>query len=67
MRARKWFKDLDRREFLEFQWRCALSLAVQGSRKLAGERSASKPLRGIFPIAQTPFTSDRCVQRAEAK
>lgn len=56
MRSGKVLKDHDRREFLEFLWRCALSSAVQGSRMLAGERSASKPLRGIFPIAQTPFT-----------
>ena len=53
---RKSFKGLDRREFLDFLSRCALSLAVPGNKMLAGERSASKPLCGILPIAQTPFT-----------
>ena len=27
------------------------------SRSMAAEKAASKPLRGIFPIAQTPFTT----------
>ncbi len=46
----------NRREFL-----CLLGAATAGSalsnRALAARDAASKPLRGIFPIAQTPFTA----------
>src|SRR5207245_2707989 len=34
----------------------ALGLAVYGRKVPASEGVRSKPLRGIFPIAQTPFT-----------
>ena len=45
----------DRREFLEWLGVSALTFAVP--RIFAAEATASKPLRGIFPIAQTPFTT----------
>jgi len=54
--TRKPFEDWDRRAFLQFLGVSALGLAVQGGKMLADERRGSKPLRGIFPIAQTPFT-----------
>jgi len=41
---------VQRREFLQSLSAGALSLA------LPAQRTGSKPLRGIFPIAQTPFT-----------
>jgi 4-hydroxy-tetrahydrodipicolinate synthase len=34
----------------------ALGLALPGGGMVVAQRSGSKPLRGIFPIAQTPFT-----------
>jgi 4-hydroxy-tetrahydrodipicolinate synthase len=49
-------EDWDRRAFLRFLGVSALGLAVHGGKMLATARPASKPLRGIFPIAQTPFT-----------
>jgi 4-hydroxy-tetrahydrodipicolinate synthase len=39
-----------RREFLQIAAGASLSLAASGA------EAASKPLRGVFPIAQTPFT-----------
>ena len=49
-------EDGDRRAFLQLLGVGALGLAMPGWKILAAERSGSKPLRGIFPIAQTPFT-----------
>jgi len=54
--TRKPLEDWDRRGFLKFLGVSALGLAVQGGKILATEKPGSKPLRGIFPIAQTPFT-----------
>ena len=45
-----------RREFLQLLGAGALSMAVPGWKMLGAERASSKPLRGIFPVAQTPFT-----------
>jgi 4-hydroxy-tetrahydrodipicolinate synthase len=56
MRTRKPLEEWDRRAFLQFLGIGALGLAVHGSKMLATERAGSKPLRGIFPVAQTPFT-----------
>jgi len=56
MRTRKPLEDWDRRAFLQFLGVSALGLAVHGSKMLAAERAGAKPLRGIFPVAQTPFT-----------
>ena len=55
MRMGKSLEDPSRRTFLQFLGVSALGLAVHGGKLLAGERPSSKPLRGIFPIAQTPF------------
>ena len=46
----------DRREFLQLLGVGALGLAVPGWKILGSEAPSSKPLRGIFPVAQTPFT-----------
>ena len=48
----------DRRAFLKLLGAGALSLAVPGGKLFA---ASGKPLRGIFPIAQTPFTDDNKV------
>ncbi len=45
-----------RRNFLRTLGAGAISLALPGSVASAAGDGASKPLRGIFPIAQTPFT-----------
>lgn len=45
-----------RRRFLKLLGGGAIGLAMPGARLLSAPRSESKPLRGIFPIAQTPFT-----------
>jgi hypothetical protein len=37
-------------------WTSALGLAANGRKASASQGTGSKPLRGIFPIAQTPFT-----------
>ena len=55
--TRKRLEDADRREFLQFLCAGAVGLLVPGGMTLGSERSGSKPLRGIFPIAQTPFTA----------
>jgi 4-hydroxy-tetrahydrodipicolinate synthase len=44
-----------RREFLQVLGTGAVGLVLSGGRASAQSRT-SKPLRGIFPIAQTPFT-----------
>jgi len=56
MRTRKPLEDWDRRAFLQLLGVSALGLTVPGWKILAAERAGSKPLRGIFPVAQTPFT-----------
>ena len=56
MQTRKPLEDWDRRAFLQLLGIGALGLAVPGWKILAAEESGSKPLRGIFPVAQTPFT-----------
>ncbi len=48
----------DRRAFLKLLGTGAIGLALPGGRLVAARNSDSKPLRGIFPIAQTPFTDD---------
>lgn len=50
------FPDPSRRGFLKLLGAGALGLALPGGRMSANQNSSSKPLRGIFPIAQTPFT-----------
>ena len=45
-----------RREFLRLLATGAIVVALPGSRLLSFQKSGSKPLRGIFPIAHTPFT-----------
>jgi 4-hydroxy-tetrahydrodipicolinate synthase len=45
-----------RRDFLRVLSAGALGLALPGGKLPASEKSGSKPLRGVFPIAQTPFT-----------
>ena len=54
MRTSGALENIQRRKFLELLWAGALGLSVRGA--LGDERPASKPFRGIFPIAQTPFT-----------
>ncbi len=49
--------DTARREFLRLLGSGALGLALPGG-ILVAQKSGAKPLRGIFPIAQTPFTAD---------
>ena len=45
-----------RREFLRWLATGAIGVALPGGRLLSSQESGSKPLRGIFPIAHTPFT-----------
>jgi hypothetical protein len=45
-----------RRDVLQLLGASALSLALPGPRLRAASRSGTKTLRGIFPIASTPFT-----------
>jgi dihydrodipicolinate synthase/N-acetylneuraminate lyase len=47
---------MDRREFLQILSAGAAGLALSEKTLFAAHGSTSKPLRGIFPIAQTPFT-----------
>jgi dihydrodipicolinate synthase/N-acetylneuraminate lyase len=49
--------DTGRREFLTLLGTGALGFALPGG-NLFAQRFSAKPLRGIFPIAQTPFTTD---------
>jgi len=48
------FAGTDRRFFLRTLGAGALGLAFSG----VGESAGSKPIRGVFPIGQTPFTPD---------
>ena len=45
-----------RREFLRLLASGAVGVALQGGRLVSFQKSGAKPLRGIFPIGQTPFT-----------
>lgn len=56
LETRKRPEDPRRREFLQLLGGGALGLGLPGARLFALEKSGSKPLRGIFPIAQSPFT-----------
>jgi len=56
MQTSKPCTGLGRRSFLQFLSLSAVGMAMPGWKILAGEKSSSKPLRGIFPVAQTPFT-----------
>ena len=56
MGARKTLEDWDRRAFLKFFGVSALGLALHDGKMFGTETPGSKPLRGIFPVAQTPFT-----------
>ena len=56
MGARKTLEDWDRRAFLKFFGLSALGLALHDGKMFGTETPGSKPLRGIFPVAQTPFT-----------
>lgn len=47
-----------RREILTLLSRGAIGFALPGSGMFAAGNPDLKPLRGIFPIAQTPFTED---------
>jgi 4-hydroxy-tetrahydrodipicolinate synthase len=46
-----------RREFLQVLGAGALSLTA-GSAAMAADKPTAKPMRGVFPIGQTPFTED---------
>jgi len=46
----------ERRDFLKLACAGTLVLGAHGSKVLADEKPGAKPLRGIFPTAQTPFT-----------
>jgi len=45
-----------RREFLHALTAGAFGLALSGQGICANQKPAAKPLRGVFPIGQTPFT-----------
>ncbi len=49
-------EDLGRRAVLQLLGLGALGLAAPRWTLFAGDGAGSKPLRGIFPVAQTPFT-----------
>src|SRR5664279_1584823 len=51
MQSRKPMHGNGRREFLQVLGAGALGLTV-------GSAATSKPMRGVFPIGQTPFTED---------
>ncbi|HTY26091.1 MAG TPA: dihydrodipicolinate synthase family protein [Desulfomonilaceae bacterium] len=50
------FSKQGRREFLHTLGTGAMGLVLSSGRMSASQKLGSKPLRGIFPIAQTPFT-----------
>jgi 4-hydroxy-tetrahydrodipicolinate synthase len=56
MATRKPLEEWDRRAFLKFFGVSALALALHDRKMFGAEGPGSKPLRGIFPVAQTPFT-----------
>ncbi len=47
-----------RREFLHLLGAGVLGVALPGGRLLYAQGAGGKPLRGIFPIAQSPFTGE---------
>jgi dihydrodipicolinate synthase/N-acetylneuraminate lyase len=52
-------KPLDRREFLQSASAFALSLSILRSSEAGATSTAGgKPLSGLFPIGETPFTAD---------
>ena len=55
-RANRDFGKPTRREFLQWLGIGALGLTVSRSKVFALDTAGTKILRGIFPIAQTPFT-----------
>src|SRR3974390_2926925 len=56
MPAARHFVHASRREFLQLLGAGTLGLALSAPPLFAAGKPVSKPLRGIFPIAQTPFT-----------
>jgi dihydrodipicolinate synthase/N-acetylneuraminate lyase len=56
-RANRHLGKPTRREFLQWLGIGALGLAVSGKKLFALDPTGTKILRGIFPIAQTPFTA----------
>lgn len=56
MRTRMRREDSSRREFLELLGTGTLGLALPHGPVFATQKSGAKAWRGIFPIAQTPFT-----------
>src|SRR5262245_16444462 len=56
MQITKRFSDPSRREFLQWLGAGALGLALADGRMFAAQKTSSKTFRGIFPVAQTPFT-----------
>jgi len=61
MRTRGPLEDWDRRTFLRTLGVGAIGAALPKWKLLATETPSSKPLRGIFPVAQTPFTDSNKV------
>ena len=53
---RRNFPGIGRREFLQVLSAGATGLVLPSSLMSSADNSEPKPLRGIFPIAQTPFT-----------
>jgi 4-hydroxy-tetrahydrodipicolinate synthase len=49
---------LDRRDFLQAAVALGLALGVPASVEAAAKAPAARPLRGLFPIGETPFTPD---------
>ena len=56
-RANRNFGNPSRREFLQWLGVGVLGLTVSGNKVFALDATGTKILRGIFPIAQTPFTA----------
>lgn len=57
MQPREPMQGNGRREFLRLMGAGALGLAAHGAANGA-DQTGSKPMRGVFPIGQTPFTED---------
>jgi 2-keto-3-deoxy-L-arabinonate dehydratase len=52
-------KHLDRREFLQSAGAFSLCVSLLGSAEASATATpGAKPLRGLFPIGETPFTAD---------
>lgn len=56
MQMKMGLEGTGRRDFLQLLGAGALGVALPGERLRAAPRSGPKSLRGIFPIASTPFT-----------